>query len=329
MESNGSKGKSSIFNLLHGGIGAGLALVVLPGVALFAGIGWINKAPMVGLPILAIFGIMILFGALALISAVFAQLNLSDRDQALALPEGSIRAAIALALIVLFAIISIMLFQSVSEPYKLEKLTAADKDVVMREVANRVLAVLPQVCPPVPAGAASATAVLADPGCPAGETRYTVHLRQPPGQESTDLAKQLLILIGTLMTSVTSFYFASRGAAGDRSEAAPPIDIAGISPNPLPFTPGEGVQLKVFGTGLDRARELQLKQGDQTLKGSRFTSSRTNAECTITAADDTAEGVWTLVVLDEAGRSTSFNGPVTLVRAGAAAPAAPAAPAGA
>ena len=29
-------------------------------------------------------------------------------------------------------------------------------------------------------------------------------------QESVDLAKQLLILIGTLMTSVTSFYFASR-----------------------------------------------------------------------------------------------------------------------
>jgi len=53
---------------------------------------------------------------------------------------------------------------------------------------------------------------------------YTVHLRQQPGTEATDLAKQLLILIGTLMTSVTSFYFASR-----TTEAAVKSTVAALS----------------------------------------------------------------------------------------------------
>src|SRR3954465_3810570 len=85
-----------------GAVGAGLALVVLPCTALYFGIDRMFEMPTVGLPILAIFGIMILFGALALISTLFARLDLSDSTQAFGLPEGSIRAAIALSLIVLF-----------------------------------------------------------------------------------------------------------------------------------------------------------------------------------------------------------------------------------
>ena len=55
-------------------------------------------------------------------------------------------------------------------------------------------------------------------GCRRDDVRYSVLVRQPQGQESTDLAKQLLILIGTLMTSVTSFYFASRATEPKRED---------------------------------------------------------------------------------------------------------------
>ena len=103
-------------NLTGGAFGAGLVLVLLPTIALFYIFEEADKLPSVGLPILAIFGIMILFGSVSLVSTLFARLKLSDKSQALALPEGSIRAAIALALIVLFAIISIMLYQSSSNP---------------------------------------------------------------------------------------------------------------------------------------------------------------------------------------------------------------------
>lgn len=210
-----------IENSTGGAVGAGLVLIVLPSVALYYGIDRMSGMPIVGLPILAIFGIMILFGALALISTLFSRLGLSDSSQALALPEGSIRAAIALSLIVLFAIISIMLYQSISKPYVITGLAEPDKTALLNDPSNRVIAVVPE-CRTKPADTAAAA-----PDCAPADLRYSVHLRQPPGQESTDLAKQLLILIGTLMTSVTSFYFASRTAEPRRTVEPPAPAVEG------------------------------------------------------------------------------------------------------
>lgn len=180
-----------------GAVGAGLVLVFVPCLALVGMMRWFAATPIIGLPILAIFGIMILFGALSLIASLFAGLDLADRDQPLGLPDGSIRATIALSLIVLFAIISIMLYQSISKPYVMTKISPASKDLMVKEAMNRIVAIEPEC----PGGAATCE----------NPPSYSVHVLQPQGQEATDLAKQLLILIGTLMTSVTSFYFASRG----------------------------------------------------------------------------------------------------------------------
>jgi hypothetical protein len=198
-----------------GAVGAGLVLVVLPCIALYFGIGEIGKIPTVGLPILAIFGIMVLFGSLALVSTLFARLSLSDPTQALALPEGSIRAAIALALIVLFAIIAIMLDQSMSKPYVIPGLDQTQVETLVRNPVNNVLAVVPE-CRATPEGPPGPVQ-----GCPPENVRYSVHLVRGQTKESTDLAKQLLILIGTLMTSVTSFYFASRASEAKREQPTP------------------------------------------------------------------------------------------------------------
>lgn len=190
-----------------GAVGAGLLLVFLPSVALYAGVPWINDYPTVGLPLLAIFGIMILIGALALTSTLFARLGLDNPAEALALPTGSIRAAIALALIVLFAIISIMLFQTLVDgprrnPVRLTQLQQSDFAAVLKESGNRILAVQA-----VPCVSASSAGPGAAPSC------YTVDLVKGTSQEAIDVAKQLLTLIGTLMTAVTSFYFAARSAS--------------------------------------------------------------------------------------------------------------------
>ena len=170
-----------------GAVGAGLVLIVLPCVSLYYGIDRMGETPAVGLPILAILGIMILFGALALIATLFARLDLSDPNQALALPEGSIRAAIALALIVLFAIISIMLYQSISKPYVITGLGEQDKSAMVRDPANRVIAVVPERCANSPNAAGAATTVAggvaATPEtCAPENLRFSVHVRQPPGK---------------------------------------------------------------------------------------------------------------------------------------------------
>lgn len=198
-----------------GAVGAGIVLIVIPCVALYLGINTIGREPTVGLPILAIFGIMILFGALALVSTLFARLGLADSSQALALPEGSIRAAIALSLIVLFAIISIMLNQSASPIYVIPGLGSAERDAIVKDASTHVVAVASECRP---AGAKNPTSL---EGCAPGDVRYAVHVGRLPSQASTDLAKQLLILIGTLMTSVVSFYFGSRASELKRDDKAP------------------------------------------------------------------------------------------------------------
>jgi hypothetical protein len=217
-----------------GAVGAGLVLVVLPSVALFFGAKRLGDIPTVGLPILAIFGIMILFGALALTATLFARLHLDDRTQALGLPEGSIRAAIALSLIVLFAIIAILLNQTISKPVTVTDLSESAKESLQRDFPQRVLAVIP-TCDANPGGTRTGDSQATDSkaaACPGGgATHYTVLLVAPVPSESTDLAKQLLVLIGTLMTSVVSFYFATRASEG-KSAAGSSADSRNRSTEP-------------------------------------------------------------------------------------------------
>ena len=235
-------------------IGAGLALVVLPCAALYFGMKKFADNMTVGLPVLAIFGIMILFGSLALVATLYRRLKLADRRQALALPEGSIRAAIALSLIVLFAILSIMLYRTMVDPYQIPRLTLEERKALLDKAADRLVSVVEECAVgsatmALRAQAAASAASAASAGgasdatevtqqCAERDRRYTVHLRPPPAQDSTDFAKQLLILIGTLMTSVTSFYFASRGAAPPKPEgvadlpaAPPPVPVPNATPN--------------------------------------------------------------------------------------------------
>ncbi len=201
-------------NPLSGAVGAGLVLVLVPCTALYMGADYLAGLPTVGLPILAIFGIMILFGALALIASLFSGLGLANRDQPLGLPDGSIRAVIALSLIVLFAIIAIMLYQSLANPLEISGISVDAKDKMARDLGNKVVAIVPVCLPaptPSPAGVAEDDEAVApnDPQC--SPASYTFYVLRPEGNDAGDFAKQLLTLLGTLMASLTSFYFASRG----------------------------------------------------------------------------------------------------------------------
>lgn len=189
-------------DLAGGAVGAGLVLIVIPVVALCFGLYFEVGAGARGfaLPILAIFGIMILFGSLALVSTLFARLSLTDTAHALALPRGSVRAALALSLVVLFSIISITLYESAAAPYEITGLTEAQVEALKREGTTRIVAVVP-----------ACEGGGREPGDDTDEVcSFSVHVIQAGDPEADALAKQLLVLVGTLMTSVTSFYFASR-----------------------------------------------------------------------------------------------------------------------
>lgn len=243
--------------------GAGAVLVLLPSAALFFGHRALASEPLIGLPTVAIFGIVIMLGALALVATMYARLDLDCRDEALALPPGSIRAVIAMALIVLFALMSVMLYNSLcGNGRTIEHLSESAKKALVLEPTNHVTAVIPVPCPAgsasaaasasgasaasqpaahasTPAVGASAAAapstrapLSADEVCgPGAPFSYTVQIGNAAPSPAVEFAKQLLTLIGTLMTSVVSFYFAARSADASMRTA-----LKAVSPS-TPTTP--------------------------------------------------------------------------------------------
>ena len=150
----------------------------------------------VGLPMLAVGAVVILLCILAGMSVLYATYNLQDKTQALALPEGSIRAVIALMLIVLFAVLTIYLFGSISEG-KFIQISG-----IAQEQVNEMRATYPTGW------------VIAVPD---GNNTFRVWLRNAPSAEGVDFAKQLLILVGTLVTSISSFYFGAKAVSESSS----------------------------------------------------------------------------------------------------------------
>ena len=231
----------------EGAVGAGIVLVLLPSMVLVWKLKEFRDNPTIGYPILAIFGIMILLGALALVSTLFSRLKLSSPRDALALPPGSIRATIALSLIVLFALLSVMLYQSLSapEPATLRGLNESAKQRLVSDPSMGVMQVTPIPCPAATAAAAGSTPAAASPvgstdACPPGALfKYDVQIGHAPSGPAIDFAKQLLTLIGGLMTSVVSFYFAAKSTEmatakameAVKAQAAP---IAKATPQPSP-----------------------------------------------------------------------------------------------
>jgi len=271
------------------------------------------------LPVLAISGVVALLGALAMVAVSFSLVNMADKTQPLGLPQGSVRAVIALSLVVMFAILTVYLFSSLNAPAQFSVAASCLEDgpsakMVQERPEGELLLRRP-----------AAT-------CPAGTTdagRYDVVVERPPTPAATDFAKQLLVLIGTLVTSVASFYFGSQAVAQAHDAVAgsggPPV-ANGVEPPTL--EPGGGEQaLDVLGTGLNGVRQVQLARGGEQLSAISVTSNdnRVHALFRIPAAtvpddDPSAGGGWDVTVTDTQGRSSRLPATVRIIKPAAATP---------
>lgn len=232
-----------------GAIGAGLVLVFLPSVALYFGTDRLEGHQSIGLPVVAIFGVMVLVGSLALTSTLFRRLKLANRHEPLALPPGSVRATMALALIVLFAIIAVSAMRPPRELKTLADVTGTTLAELRRDpritIEKAVLercatapAATPASAPPAPAAPGEGSLIALPrpatptpspapaPACPAADERYSVLAQVGPDAGQQDLVKQLVLTIGQLMTMAVSFYFAGRSAGQAKTPAE------GTGPNP-------------------------------------------------------------------------------------------------
>jgi hypothetical protein len=263
MDEQGSKelGQPEPRSDRWGAIGAGIVLVLLPSMALFFGTDHLEKHGSIGLPVVAIFGVIVLVGALALTSTLFKRLKLTSRKEPLALPPGSVRATMALALIVLFAIIAVSAMRPPHELKTLNEVSGTALAELKRDPRISVLQAVRERCLAAPATTTAASSstkagsdslialptppstppvvATAPPACPSADERYSVLVKVGPDGGQQDLVKQLVLTIGQLMTMAVSFYFAGRSAV----EAKTGADGAGggsaggsqpLVPNPPP-----------------------------------------------------------------------------------------------
>jgi hypothetical protein len=196
------------------------SLLVFVGAVL--SVGWVvylvvKDSGTIGLPALALLSIILLLGALLIFTTLISAIGLSDKNSALGLPDGSVRAILALALLGLFAILA--------------------SSVLTEQVVD-------------------------------------------------EFGKQILTLVGTLMTAVISFYFgSSTPPPAERAGAQAAARTAGA-----PATGGAPAIEGAAATGGEQpAGEAPATGGEQPAGGTAHTTGAPPADGT-PAGGEQAQG---------------------------------------
>lgn len=261
----------------QGLVGSIVFLVALGGVAwLIKGI--FDHSAALSLPILALISILLLLGALLVFTTLIHLINLSDAKSALGLPEGSVRALLALALLGLFAIMASSVLVA-SPPREVKGLQLGDIDGVLKANPNdHDIFWVPEA--QVPGQPQTFTAVL-------GSLSHV-----------DDFAKQMLTLVGTLMTAVISFYFGSSTFSSSTAQ-----DESGGEPNPTGISPTavtvDAVQLyTITGTRLANVTRVEAIPENG---GSPIVADAKSAGSEVKATLKLSQGKWTFHVHTASG----------------------------
>lgn len=144
--------------------------------------------PEIVLPLIVIVGVVALLVTLSVAAAMFRIFTISDREQALGLPAGSVQAVIALGLILIFAVVALYTSSSSSK-----------KEFTSNGVTEAQLNVIPptEVVESHPEDATT------------NPVTYEV-TRSVEDQDLKDINLQLLTTVSTLMVAVAAFYFGSK-----------------------------------------------------------------------------------------------------------------------
>ena len=218
---NNKGGSSVVVSALTAILPAALAIILLA-------IGGAFGQTLLGFVLTGLGGVIAVIAALALISVVLANLGMRNKEEALGLPAGSIRAIIALSLIVFFIISTIYYFQVIASPTQtLHGITQAQLGSI---TANQIIASYPDE-----------------------NGTYTVVLQGVSSQASTDIAKQVLTTLSTLVVAVSAFYFGTKTAAARilTSAVTRLTSVSVTSDSSGPLEVGKTRQFSATGTYAD------------------------------------------------------------------------------
>jgi hypothetical protein len=270
----------------------GLSVLAVALILLFCALAVLSKHVIgASLPLLAIGGVILLVLLLIIATMIFSILGLADKGQALGLPEGSIRAVIALSLIVLFTIPSVF------------HATARDiQSIVVKDKEGQPLVTKDKEGEPL--------------RNPDGTPKYFYDVSYTStNATSDDFAKQLLVLMGTLMTAITSFYLgagtatsAATAAQAGSSSAKP--TASGISPGTFAIADGM-LHLDIAGADLNIFTNVRIVNADVRIVGTNVSSNPNHVICDIDVSN-AKPGSWDVIIDDGGSKSISLPGALTL-----------------
>jgi len=247
-----------------------------------AGIGGFlitQNAQQVQLTFVAIFGVILLLATITLVAVSFALLKMNDNTQALALPEGSVRAIIALSMLVIFLMLSVFLYSDQatnSRPQTLNGLTKTQVDAIPKDEI---------VAGPTPATGSS----------------MSVTILLPRNPVSADFAKQIFTSISTMVISIAAFYFGTRAVASARSSVGTSQpELTSVDPAQMHL--GESPKnLKIYGTGFENPSVVKFVKDGRELYIHDITSSPTKIVGTVSDLTTDDIGQWSCIVVNSDG----------------------------
>ena len=284
--------------------GLGLLIILLIGALAygFYALKQIGVGEQAQLPLLAIGGVIVLILVLTIVSMVFSILGLTNKDQAMGLPEGSIRSVIAISLIVLFAILAVFLYDGVKygTEYRIENLPDAVRLQLIKDHPTE-------------------TNIQSSPNGKVTADNQPLYdlIYSKPNPASDDFAKQLLILLGTLMTAITSFYLGAGTATSAASQAANTSmpTVTGIDPTTHSMAKGGAtIHLQVLGNNLNVVTHVKIVRGGLQIVGTNVRSNPTSVTCDIAVSQQTTppDGPWDVVADDGGSKSATFQRALTI-----------------
>lgn len=213
-----------------------LTLIIGLLVWLFKGTAETQKDFMLQSPVIIIIAIVISVLTFTVASAVFAAIGKGKDDKALGMPEGSIRALIALSLIALFFILATQMYSRVSANGvgKLESMSEESlkdlsiKDIITKEKIDSFLN-----------SSADSLKTLHK-----YSYRYNVSIKVPVNSDAGDMAKNIIASFTALIAAISGFYFgsgASKQSADSKTDTSNTIKIT--PKNPIPSSVARGSQM--------------------------------------------------------------------------------------
>jgi hypothetical protein len=226
--------------------------------------------------VIAVVALMLL---LFIMAAGFSILNLTDPKQALGLPEGSIRAMIALILVLVFIICGTYLFRLVGTGYPTTFVNQTSDE--MQKIQGKILHAAPN---------------------PKNSQNFDVVVQSDLAPDAIRLGQQLTTTIGTLVVAVSGFYFGSTTvssavtAAQSRQASKPAIQKI----DPDHGIQGQVIDLVITGSELNRTQRVRLVRGNEEMACTDLLSNPTNIKCKLLVSKDPGDK-WDLSVATDDG----------------------------